>query len=363
MENFILLLSNNLHDKYIDELNQYMNEQNLGDFSIIREDNIESAYDHLFKAELSLVIGDITLEGGKEALQMIKTEEMSKHIPIAVLIGSEDDQTICKAYQAGADAVITDLDIEKNRLPYICRPLVMNNQLLCRNINKLSGLQDKAINDFILLDLIKAYIPKTIWEIALDCAHQQKMYIAEEETEKTIVFGDIIGFTKMTQHIDPKKVIATLNEAYNIVTEIIYKYKGDIDKFVGDAFIGIFDDPSAAVKSSIEIQKKIAELNQQREAEQKVPIRFRIGINTGPVIRGNVGGNQRYDNTLIGDAVNTASRFEHIAPEGDIVISESTKIKAGLTIPAEHRHTTTLRGKDTVDIYYTVFEYLKENVI
>ncbi|MBN2651069.1 MAG: adenylate/guanylate cyclase domain-containing protein [Spirochaetales bacterium] len=362
MNNFILLLTNRADTVCFDNLAEYLTKNEIGNYTIIQENSIEDAYEHLFKTELCLIIGDITLEGGKEALQMIKNEEMSKHIPIVVLIEENNIEITKRAYESGADAVVSNEMIDIGLLPYIARPLIMNNILLNKNINKLSGLQDKAINDFILLDLVKAYIPKTIWEIALDCAHRQKMYIPEEETEKTIVFGDIIGFTKMTQHMDPKNVIETLNEAYDIVTEIIYKYEGDIDKFVGDAFIGIFDSALDAVKSSIEIQIRISELNDKRAKENLCPILFRIGINTGSVIRGNVGGHQRYDNTLIGDAVNTASRLEHIAPVGDIVISEATRLKAELDIPEELRNSITLRGKDSEDIYYTVFNYLKGRI-
>lgn len=361
MERFILLLSNRKDTACFDKLAQYLTQNDIGNYILIKVNSVEDSYEHLFNEGLCLIIADMNLEGGKEAIQMIKNEEMSSHIPVLVLLDQYTSEDAKLAYENGADAIISEELINMGLLPYIVRPLMVNNNILNKNIKKLSKLQDKAINDFILLDLIKAYIPKTIWEIAQDCAHHQQMHIPEDETEKTIVFGDIIGFTEMTQHMKPKKVIETLNEAYEIVTEIVYKYNGDIDKFVGDAFFGIFDNAIDAVNSSVEIQLKIASLNKKRQALDQWPIKFRIGINTGNVIRGNVGGNQRYDNTLIGDAVNTASRLEHIAPPGDIAISEATRIKAGLDLPDELKKSEVLRGKDLSDVYYIVFDFLKGN--
>jgi len=99
-------------------------------------------------------------------------------------------------------------------------------------------------------------------------------------------------------------------------------------------------------------------MNEARIQEGLPAIRFRIGIHTGPVIRGNVGGNMRFDNTLIGDTVNMASRLEEIAEAGGILISEETMKAAGLSIPQEYQDCVQLRGRDVQDSVYNVYDYL-----
>ena len=117
-------------------------------------------------------------------------------------------------------------------------------------------LQEESIHDFILLDLIKDYIPRTIMNIARSCAHEQKIEIPEEEQILTIVFGDIRGFTPRTQNMAPKDVISYLNRAFEVVSSLVYEYSGDIDKYIGDAFLAVFADPKDALKSMMAVQKK-----------------------------------------------------------------------------------------------------------
>jgi class 3 adenylate cyclase len=100
-------------------------------------------------------------------------------------------------------------------------------------------------------------------------------------------------------------------------------------------------------------------MNAREIQEGRRPIQFRIGIHTGPVIRGNVGGNHRYDNTLIGDTVNMASRLESLAPAGGIIISEETRKKARLSIPQSSLRRERLRGRDVEDTIYEVFQHMQ----
>lgn len=328
---------------------------------IISETSIDDGYNHLFTTQIGIFIIDSDVEGAGEAVSMIKAEEMVCHTPILVINVDDSSETSKEFFLLGADQVISLKQIDEDFFFPVIRPLILTHLLITEKIEKNSGFQEKAISDFILLDLVKAYIPKTIWKVAQECAHMQKIKLPEEEREQTIVFGDIKGFTKMSQHLPPKTVIATLNEVYEVVTRHIYEHNGDVDKFVGDAFFGIFDSPTDAVRSMVLIQKELDAINQQRESCGTWGIQFRIGINTGPVIRGNVGGNNRFDNTLIGDTVNTASRLEQISPVGDVVISDVTRKLVGLDIPEEFSWTELLRGRDCEIKVFKVYEMLKDN--
>lgn len=356
MEKTILLVSE--HDFGMDAVLARLKEEAIGEFSLAHTATMEEAEEYLFQSQVYLIIADSRIEGIYESLNPIKNDDMFRQIPIIVVLPEGDTEAVEEAFSYGVDNIILEQDVFRLLYAYI-KPLVRNNIFNGEMMQKISELQEQAIRDFILLDLIKNYIPKTIWDIAKDFAHKQKISIPEEETELTIVFADIKGFTQMTQHMDPRDVIRTLNAVFDIATRIIYQRGGDIDKFIGDAFFAVYTDARTAVESMVQVQREIASMNETRTSEGLPVIQFRIGIHTGPVIRGNVGGNLRFDNTLIGDTVNMASRLEHIASPGGILISEETMKASGLAIPDDYQSSVRLRGRDVEDRVYNVFEYLK----
>ncbi|MCE5195395.1 MAG: FHA domain-containing protein [Nitrospiraceae bacterium] len=143
----------------------------------------------------------------------------------------------------------------------------------------------------------------------------------------TVLFTDIRGFTQLSEKLGPAETASLLNEYFDIVTESVFKYKGSIDKFIGDAAMAVFGAPcddknytEMAVRAAIEIQEQIQKLNKMQ---------IRIGINTGTAVIGNIGSTQRVEYTAIGDTVNIASRLEKLAKPGKIYIGETTyeKIK------------------------------------
>lgn len=328
--------------------------------SFLQVNTIEEAYEHLFGGSVGMIFIDEMIDGALEAIATIKAEEMVRHIFIVVHMATNSVSARKEFLLTGADQVITDEDIKNDLFFPLLRPFILNVALMSEKIRKAATLQDKAINDFIMLDLIKAYVPRTIWNVAQECAHLQKIKLPEEEREQTICFGDIKGFTQMAQHLMPKDLIGMLNEVFDVVTKHIYALGGDVDKFIGDAFLGIFDSPSNAVRAMILIQKDLEKLSQKKQKANLPVFQFRIAIHTGPVIRGNVGGNNRYDNTLIGDVVNTTSRLEHIGVAGGVVISDETRKKVGLKIPSQYEASEQLRGRDCEIKYFCVYDYLKD---
>jgi class 3 adenylate cyclase len=327
-------------------------------FHVRNAASIADAEHFLFENPVCLVIADDSVAGILEFLSAIKNDEMFQHVPVIVIVPDDDNGRHEDAYATGINNVI-----HRSEAPLLLytliKPLVKTFFFSEDQQKKISELQEAAIQDFILVDLIKDYIPKTIWDIAKAYAHLQKITIPEEETELTVVFADIKGFSAMTQHMPPREVIKILNTVFGIATRIVYESGGDIDKFIGDAFFAVYKDALKAVSSMVDLQRELKAMNVQRSAEKLPAVRFRIGIHTGPIIRGNVGGNHRYDNTLIGDTVNIASRLETIAPAGGILVSEETIRKAGLSIPEKYMRREKLRGRDAEDTIYEVFEHLQ----
>lgn len=356
MKNILVISSTILEKKFIFK---HLTDIKLSEVEVIQKTSINEAEETLFQTNISLIIIEWRLEGAPEFTFNLKSDEMFRLLPMLALVSGENSTDIEEVFLKGADNYVLTTNMEE-QLPLVVRPLIVNNVMNDELVQKISILQEQAIHDFILLDLIKKYIPRTIWNLANDFAYQQRIQIPEEELELTIAFGDIREFTRMSQHLAPIDVIRNLNSVFEIVTRIIYEHNGDIDKFIGDAFLAVFEIPLDAIIAMVRVQKEIETLNIVRTGENLPAILFRIGIHTGPIIRGNVGGDHRYDNTLIGDTVNTASRLENLSRPGDILISETTRKKADLNIHPERQFKVKLKGKDSEEIVYQVFDLLKD---
>ncbi|RME92714.1 MAG: HAMP domain-containing protein [Candidatus Hydrogenedentota bacterium] len=133
----------------------------------------------------------------------------------------------------------------------------------------------------------------------------------------TVLFSDIRSFTTISESLTPHEVVQMLNEYMEIMTNIIIKYGGVVDKFVGDEIFAVFGapfdhplHPLCACATALEMGVELDKLNEKRKAEGKAPIRIGIGVNTGPVIAGAMGSTKRVDYTSIGDAVNLGARLE-----------------------------------------------------
>lgn len=149
--------------------------------------------------------------------------------------------------------------------------------------------------------------------------------------ETTVFFSDIRGFTSMSQKSSPQDVVNMLNEYFELMVEVIFKYEGTLDKFVGDEIMALFgapvthpDDAYRAVKVAVEQMRVLDEFNRTRMAEGEAPVRIGIGINTGELVAGYLGSSHALEYTVIGDTVNIASRLCSCAKGGEIIISKNT---------------------------------------
>ncbi len=163
-----------------------------------------------------------------------------------------------------------------------------------------------------------------------------------ERTEVTILFSDVRGFTAFSENHSPEEVVTILNEYLGAMTEIIFKWEGTLDKFIGDAILAFWGAPmkqdnhaDLAVKCALNMVKKLDELQQKWISEGKPALNAGIGINTGEVIVGNIGvEGKKMDYTIIGDHVNLASRVESLTKKYNaaLLLTEFTlnKIKGAI---------------------------------
>ena len=180
-----------------------------------------------------------------------------------------------------------------------------------------------------------------------------------DRREVTILFLDIRGFTKLSEKMSAEDVVKFLVNFFNRVSVPVFQGEGAIDKFIGDAMLSVFgfpiahgDDPYRAVIAAIEIQRIIADYNRERFSWGLEPVNVGIGINTGMVVAGNVGCERKLDYTVIGDAVNVASRLCGLAKATEILISDSTHERIRRRIQADSLGEQQVKGREqAVEIF------------
>ncbi|MEZ4527189.1 MAG: adenylate/guanylate cyclase domain-containing protein [Desulfobacterales bacterium] len=152
-----------------------------------------------------------------------------------------------------------------------------------------------------------------------------------ENRVATVLFADIRGFTTMSETTHASEILRMLNEYFELMVDIIFRYEGTVDKFIGDAIMVIWgapvrheDDPVRSVRAALAMRDVLSTFNRKRKAEGRQAIRVGIGINTGKLVAGYIGSTHTMSYSVIGDTVNTASRLCGAAGSGQILISEST---------------------------------------
>jgi class 3 adenylate cyclase len=173
-----------------------------------------------------------------------------------------------------------------------------------------------------------------------------------KEVGLTVFFSDIRGFTSYTEQHDAETVVSHLNDLLNLQSEIIARYGGDIDKYVGDEIVAMFagkEGVAAACTCAEEIQRRVA-----AEAERLDGLQVGIGINTGKVILGMIGSRQRADYTMIGDNVNLASRLCSAAGAGEVIVADSTYRNVEGDFDWEGPYKVKVKGKEQYVKVYKV---------
>jgi adenylate cyclase len=169
-----------------------------------------------------------------------------------------------------------------------------------------------------------------IIEMILKGGQETKDDIMEpKDLTATILFADIIGFTHLSERMPPREINMILNQFFSRMTDIIFDHGGTLDKYIGDSLMAVFGAPiekegdaERAILAALQMRRDLTAMMGESDPGKRFDVR--IGINTGRVVAGNIGSPKRMDYTVIGDAVNTASRLESIAQPNQILIGEET---------------------------------------
>jgi DNA-binding response OmpR family regulator len=288
----------------------------------------------------ALVLSDYEMPemNGFELVHALKRDPETRNIPVIMLTARDSKRDMAQMRAAGATA-------------YLVKPFAQDKciAMVERTLAERRLLAYKEASRFYISDGARRSAEER-------AAAGDLGGVRAEEREAAVMFSDLMGFTAMSTGMKPRALIDLLNAYYDRMCPIITAEGGDIDKFIGDSIMAVFDRPYGAgaageqadehpavraVRAALAMQVALAGFN----ADRAQPLMMRIGINTGPVVRGDLGSRfVRRDYTVVGDTVNRAQRYESTCPPGRVLISASTRALLGDGVEVEPLPGLRLKG-------------------
>ncbi|MBI2887275.1 MAG: tetratricopeptide repeat protein [Chloroflexi bacterium] len=183
-------------------------------------------------------------------------------------------------------------------------------------------------------------------------AAEAPMSHQDERRLVTVLFGDVSGFTAMSEKLDPEEVKMIMDQCLKGLADQVHKFDGTVDKFEGDLIMAVWgaplaheDDAERAVLAALDMQESLRVFGEYLQRRRGFTVKMRIGVNTGEVISGTVASGREKDYTVMGDVVNTASRFESNAQPGCVMVGEKTYLLTKHLIDYEELEPITVKGK------------------
>ena len=215
----------------------------------------------------------------------------------------------------------------------------------------------------IIKDMFARYMSNEVMEKLMETP--DSINLGGDKRIATVFFADIRGYTSFSDNREPEEIIEILNEYFSEAVEQVVKYRGYIDKFIGDCIMAVWgvpmmpekDDAFNAVSCAIAIQDAVRSAKRKFFRKGASMLRIGIGINTGPLVAGNLGSMQRMDYSVIGDTVNLAARLEGVAGPDEIIVSHSTRNQLVNQFSFEERPAVRVKGKEKPIQIYNVLGF------
>jgi adenylate cyclase len=271
-----------------------------------------------------VVLLDIEMPGidGFVVLERIKTSEATRHLPVIMISGLDDTQSVVRCLEIGADDFL---------------PKPFDTAILRARVN--AGLDRKALHDLEaerVRDIFTRFLPETMVDEVLARSNGDAR-VHPELLTATVLFGDLRGFTSFAEGRPVEEVIEAINTYLTLMTDAVLDHGGTLVDYLGDGIMAAFGAPVASEEHAdlalaaarAMAGEQLATFNAWLTATAGVdePLGLGIGINSGPVVSGSVGSPRRLDYAVIGDTTNTASRIEAMTKElaHTVLFSEQTK--------------------------------------
>jgi len=215
------------------------------------------------------------------------------------------------------------------------------------------GVVTKTFNQMVLSLREKLHMEKYLSQSTVDSIKQHRdqsqLKLGGERKYVTALFSDVRGFTSLSEKLSPEEVVVLMNTYLNFQAEVIQAWGGNVDKFVGDEVMAVFEghgNEINAVSAGVEIQRYCETLNKARAEDGQRSVFIGIGINSGDAVMGNMGSEDHMDYTVIGDSINVAARLCGIAEPGQVLISKPVAEVIGERATCEALPPVSLKGKD-----------------
>ncbi|WP_221301773.1 adenylate/guanylate cyclase domain-containing protein [Zhongshania antarctica] len=305
------------------------------DHMVIEAASGERCLEVMRSANPDLVLLDLVMPdmNGYEVLQVIRSDEALRRIPVIVVSGMQDEEGAVRCIDAGAS-------------DYLLKPV--NSTLLRARIGALletKRWQDREREYLAELEKSQRFIRKVFGRYLSDEIVQRLLddnnglSMGGERRTVTILMADIRGFSAISEQLAPEQCVQLLNNYLGVMTEIIQRYRGTVDEFVGDGILAIFgapvsdkDDCDRALACALAMQLAIKEVNTRNRADNLPEIAIGIGLNTGDVVAGNIGSELRSKYGVVGHNVNLTGRIESCTVGGQILASPATVAAASVEV-------------------------------
>jgi len=274
-----------------------------------------------------LVLLDIMMPGmsGIEVLEKVRETRDGTELPIIMATAKDTREDIVAALRLGANDYVTKpLDF-----PVVLARVNVQLEMKRANDRVRQLVQEVERRNEFIRSVFGRYLTDDIVETLLDSP--AGLTLGGERREITILMADIRGFTNISSHLEPEKVVTLVNNFLSQMTRVIISRGGTIDEFIGDAILALFGAPRAmeghaekAVACALEMQQAMQVVNELNRQSGLPELATGIGINTGEVIVGNIGSEQRAKYGVVGHNVNFAARVESYTEGGQIMVSDRT---------------------------------------
>lgn len=275
-----------------------------------------------------LVLLDVMMPGigGLEVLESVRKTLAANELPIIMVTAKDQSEDIVAALHLGANDYVTkplDFPVVLAR----CRTQLSLRKATLQ-VAKLN--EDLEARNRFIRNAFGRYVSDEVMRSVLDSPDGLKL--GGEKRVATLMMADLRGFATMCEQISPEKVVRILNLYLGSMTDVIVRYGGTIDEFIGDGIFVIFgapsemdDHPCRAVACALAMQLALDAVNDQLESENLPRVQMGIGIHTGEVVVGNVGSERRAKFGAVGRNVNVTGRIETFSVGGQVLISEATR--------------------------------------
>ncbi len=257
------------------------------------------------------------------------------------------------------DVTLPELDkvtVEEDAAVEI-REVVSTRARMLEEILTVSNQRLQLVN--FIKDTFGRYLSREIVNEILESPEGRR--IGGRRQTVTVLMSDLRGFSDLSDARDPEDMVQILNRYLAAMTRVIQQYDGVIDEFIGDAILTVFgipeekpDDPARAVACALSMQQTLVDLNQDLLMEGLPALEMGIGINTGPVVVGNLGSEVRTKYGIVGAVVNTASRIESNTVGGQVLVGETTRECLGSLVTVEQPMTVMMKGMNRPLVCYPV---------